>query len=49
MAIYVCSRKKKVDDSVTIDTELLLNRMAKASLMVDFNYKKEMKDLDQGS
>lgn len=46
MAIYV-SRKKKMDDSVDIDVKILLTRMVKARLMVDFNYYKEMKDLDQ--
>lgn len=48
MAVYV-SRKKKVDDSAGIDVKLLFTRMVKARMMIDFNYYKEMKDVDQFS
>ncbi len=48
MAIYV-SRKRKVDDLVDIDIKLLFTRMGKARIMTDFNYYKEMKDVDHFS
>lgn len=47
-AIYV-SRRRKTDDSVDIDVTLLFTRIMKARIMIDFNYYKEMKDVDQFS
>lgn len=46
MAVYV-SRKRKVDDSVDVDVTLLFTRMVKARIRIDFNYYREMKDVDQ--
>lgn len=48
MAIYV-SRKRKIDDLIDIDVKLLFTRMVKARMKIDFNYYKEMKDVNQFS
>ena len=45
MAVYV-SRKRKVEDSVDSDVVLLLSRMIKARILIDFNYYREMQDLE---
>ena len=45
MAVYV-SRKRKVEDSVDSDIVLLLSRMIKARILIDFNCYREMQDLD---
>ncbi len=46
MAVYV-SRKRKVEDSVDSDVVLLLSRMIKARILIDFNYYREMRDLER--
>ena len=46
MAVYV-SRKRKVDDSVDVNVNLLFARMVKARIRIDFNYYAEMKDVDE--
>ena len=48
MAIYV-SRKRRINDVVDVGAKLLFTRMVKARIMTDFNYFKEMRDLDQFS
>lgn len=42
-------RKRKIDDSVVIVSTLLFSRLVKARVMIEFNYHKEMKDVDQFS
>ena len=46
MAVYV-SRNRKIDHLVDINLTLLFKRMVKARIMIDFNYYKEMKDVDE--
>ena len=46
MAIYI-SRKKKIENSVEIEADLLFRRMVKARIKIDFNFYKAMKDFDQ--
>ncbi len=45
MAVYL-SRKRKVEDGVDSDVVLLLNKMIKAGVIIDFNYYEQMKDLE---
>ncbi|KAF0047441.1 hypothetical protein F2P81_001074 [Scophthalmus maximus] len=47
MAIYV--NRRKINDSVDIDPKLLLIRMIKARVMIDFNYYRVMVDIDEFS
>lgn len=42
-------RKRKIDDSVVIVSTLLFSRLVKARVMIEFNYHKEMKDVNQFS
>ena len=46
MAVYV-SKKRRVEDSVDSDIVLLLSRMIKARLLIDFKYYREMQDLER--
>ena len=43
------ARKRKNDESVDIDINLLFKRMVKARVIIDFKIYKVMKDLDQFS
>ncbi|KAK0155411.1 Transposon TX1 uncharacterized protein [Merluccius polli] len=45
MAVYV-SRKRKVEDNLNVDILLLLSRMVKARIIIDFKYYKAMQDLE---
>lgn len=46
MAVYV-SRKRKVEDSMDCDVVLLLSRMIKARILIDFKYYCIMKDVER--
>lgn len=47
MSVYVS--RKKVEDSVDWDVVLLLSRVIKARILIDFNFYREIKDLEHFS